>query len=129
MRLSRKLLSLFALTTVAAGCRDASGPDAAASALAARGPVAPSSGSPTFVVFPNNTGKFYLGQHRIYFARNAICDPATSSYGPGTWDQPCAVAPGPVTITATWWTDEAGNPRIDFQPALRFNPISEVQLE
>ena len=60
------------------------------------------------VVFPN--------------AMASICDPATSSYGVGTWDSPCRAATKPVEITAKLWTNAAGRTQMDFQPALRFVP-------
>ena len=133
MHFTRSLSALALAALAAVGCRDASGPaegaaPAAVPSLAKRADSSSSSGTATFEVSPNNPAKVTLGEHQVSFARNAICDPATSSYGPGTWDAPCAVVGGPVLITATWWTDEEGNPRIDFQPALRFNPVSEVQI-
>src|SRR5215218_8507483 len=33
-------------------------------------------------------GWFVAGYHAVYFPPNAICDPATSGYGPALWDAP-----------------------------------------
>ena len=53
----------------------------------------------------------------------SVCDPATSSYGIGTWDSACTAASKSITITAKVWTDKTtGKTVSDFQPALRFVP-------
>lgn len=76
----------------------------------------------TFTVGPSG-GRYNLGAtHRIEFPANAICDLATSSYGSGTWDQPCTPTTASIRITAKSWTDAGGHPHIDFQPAMRFSP-------
>jgi hypothetical protein len=61
---------------------------------------------------------------RLHFpyAAGSICDPAASSYGPGTWDTPCAAATRPVRIVAKSWLDAHGKVATDFRPALRFVP-------
>jgi hypothetical protein len=62
---------------------------------------------------------------RITFpnAASSICDPATSSYGVGTWDSPCQPATRPVRITArTWVVKSTGKLATEFRPALRFVP-------
>ncbi|HET7457675.1 MAG TPA: hypothetical protein VFJ74_08460 [Gemmatimonadaceae bacterium] len=61
----------------------------------------------------------------VKFTPNSVCDLA-SSYGPGEWDQPCTPNVGPVVITAKGWHDENGQPRVDFQPHLRFNPAASA---
>ena len=114
------------LLIAAAGCRDAAGPASAAPALAS-GPGSAGSGSAAFTVYAATPSTFVLGEHKIKFDANAVCDPATSGYGALAWDQPCAPAAA-TRITAAWWTDERGHPRIDFQPALRFNPAARVVL-
>jgi hypothetical protein len=57
----------------------------------------------------------------VTFTPNSICD-LGSSYGPSEWDQPCAPSTTPVVIVARGWLDENGQPRVDFQPHMRFNP-------
>ena len=63
--------------------------------------------------------------HEVLISANAICAVATSSYGPTEWDQPCTPETAPVTMTARSSVDSAGNPRVDFTPALRFNPAAD----
>ena len=73
-------------------------------------------------------GTFQIGDlFAVNFPANSVCDPTTSTYGPGTWDDPCnTLADGQsVTITATvTFTDSGVN--VDFSPALRFNPNTKV---
>ena len=42
--------------------------------------------------FGPNGGVFFLGNHAVVFPAQSVCDPATSSYGPSTWDDPCTPA-------------------------------------
>ena len=78
--------------------------------------------------------KFNIGNgSQIQFTgeASAVCDPATSSYGLGTWNTPCTPLHSPITITARTWVDKAtGKTRSAFQPALRFVPlkVGPVQL-
>jgi hypothetical protein len=74
-------------------------------------------------VVPPNGGTFFVGGNAVVFPAGSICDPATSSYGPGTWDQPCAPATSNVKIHAKVRTAKAGT-WVDFSPALRFTPSS-----
>ena len=73
-------------------------------------------------------GTFQVGGlYALYFPPNSICDPSTSTYGPGTWDDPCDTLDNgqSVTITATYGFSSSGL-TIDFSPALRFNPATKV---
>ncbi len=83
-------------------------------------------GDTTVTVFrytPNSVASFTVGGvHRLVMPTHAVCDPATSSYGVGTWNAPCTPATVSVTITARSWYDAAGHPHIDFAPHLRFVP-------
>jgi hypothetical protein len=85
--------------------------------------------STTFTV-TSAGGRFWIGNsYWVTFPANSICDPATSTYGPGTWDDPCTtLADGKsVTITATYGLTSSGY-GVDFQPALRFNPNTKVTI-
>ena len=85
--------------------------------------------STTFTV-TSAGGRFQIGNsYWVTFPANSICDPSTSSYGPGTWDDPCATLPDgqSVTITATYGFTTSGY-GVDFQPALRFNPNTKVTI-
>jgi hypothetical protein len=69
-----------------------------------------------------------LGDHVLVIPAGGICDPATSSYGPGTWDLPCDAVTHSVIITATTYADADGHPYLEFSPALRFVPTKETNL-
>jgi hypothetical protein len=70
-----------------------------------------------------NANTFGIGVgHSVTISQANICDLATSSYGPGTWDNPCTLSADSVAFTSTVSTTLSGHPRIDFQPAMRFAP-------
>src|ERR1700730_14858445 len=88
---------------VLTGCSDNSlvAPSAAPSAAPVSAMLAPAgrpslslsgnneeNGATDFTVKPSG-GVYFLGNHAIVFPARSICDPATSSYGPGEWDAPC----------------------------------------
>lgn len=122
--MTRKLWRRFGLAAMVAASLTACG-DQGGSPLAPRtvnGLLMADTTVTTFTVGPWG-GRYNLGStHRIEFPANAICDLATSSYGPGEWDQPCTPTTASVRITAKSWTDAAGHPHVDFQPAMRFSP-------
>jgi hypothetical protein len=137
------LQTLIASVAVAAvvGCSDsATSPrDASTRALSPGG--VPTLDFSTSLLFSNyrtatftvsdDGGKFSIGDglYTIVFPSNSVCDPATSSYGPGTWDLPCQTLQDgqSVTITATYGFTKNGL-SVDFSPALRFNPSTEVRI-
>jgi hypothetical protein len=80
----------------------------------------PDSTSVDFVVGPNG-GVFYTGNHAVVFPSQSICDPATSSYGPGTWDQPCTPLQTNLKVHAEV-RHSNGITSVDFTPSLRFVP-------
>ena len=61
---------------------------------------------------------------KITFPAHSVCDVATTSYGPGEWDNACAPQQTNVNITVRAWVDSAGHPRLDFSPRMRFNPAA-----
>lgn len=68
---------------------------------------------------------FALGHNsQIVFpsAASSICDIATSSYGPATWDSACSPSRTSVQITAKTWINASGAAQSDFMPAMRFVP-------
>ena len=125
--------------SVLAGCRDAivspgAAPIAAPTAFAPA-PVSlapqgrptltlagglPDSASVDFIVGPNG-GIFYTGNHAVVFPSQSVCDPATSSYGPSTWDQPCTPLQSPLKVHAEV-RNASGQTWVDFTPSLRFAP-------
>lgn len=92
-------------------------------------------GDTTYASFTlnGNGGTWVLvaGEHKLVFGNGlaSVCDPATSSYGPGTWDAPCAPATQPITVTAKIWTNALGRSQIDFSPALRFVPTDDPKAQ
>src|SRR5437764_1524472 len=82
----------------------------------------------TFVYDPGQGISERFGDHMISIPAGSVCDPATSGYGTEFWDAPCEPATDPITLTATSFVDDYGRPYVDFEPALRFAPTSEVRL-
>jgi hypothetical protein len=120
---------MLAAAAVLAACGDASvGPSRQRSTTIDR-PVLDKMVSATTITYKNDPMYAHIGgQNLILIPGNAVCDPATSSYGPGTWDKPCNALTTPLTITVENWLDASGHPYIQFQPALRFVPNKLVVL-
>jgi hypothetical protein len=83
-------------------------------------------GTTTFVVYPNETRVYAVGPHSVYIPRGAVCDPATSGYGPEVWDAPCTTLATPITVTARWG-GKGGHGAIAFEPDLRFKPSTDAR--
>lgn len=73
-----------------------------------------------FTVTPAG-GVFFMGSNAVVFPANSICDPSTSSYGDGTWDDTCTPLSTPLTIRATVRSAN-GATWVDFSPSIRFVP-------
>jgi hypothetical protein len=69
-----------------------------------------------------------LGPNRLEIPANGVCELATSGYGAEYWNQSCAPETNPVTLVITVKNASSSNPSIDFQPAMRFNPKTNVAL-
>ncbi len=82
------------------------------------------SGSRVFVIAPGVAVLEKFGDHYISIPANAVCDPATSGYGPALWDAPCAPLGHSIQVTATWSVVN-GRPVIKFSPDLRFVPSND----
>jgi hypothetical protein len=95
---------------------------------AQRALVGVSDGTYTFTVNPGQTQMLQLGASGLYIPANSICDVNTSSYGIGTWNDACTPQTAPMTITAVVRNAATDHPSVEFQPALRFNPQSNVNL-
>ena len=77
----------------------------------------------SMVYHPAKGLKMKIGeQHMLYVHSYAVCDTATSGYGPQTWETPCQPHKGQITVTAKAWIDSAGHPFVTFTPDLRFSP-------
>jgi hypothetical protein len=82
--------------------------------------------SVTFTIDPAG-GRVKIGDFSLDYPANAVCDPATSGYGPDTWELPCETLGEAITITATYWW-EGKTAYVDFSPDIRFAPDKEVFL-
>ena len=131
-RTNWKTVSTLVTMIVIAGCQESavSAPQSVASMMAPEGaPQLSLSKSHSnnadvdFTVTPAG-GVFFLGRNAIVFPANAICDPAKSSYGAGTWDAECVPLTTSLTIHAKVRTATAGT-WVDFKPSLRFVPSDD----
>jgi hypothetical protein len=66
-------------------------------------------------------GIFFTGNHAVVFPAQSVCDPATSSYGPTTWDEPCTPLQTQLKVHAEVRRKD-GTTWVDFTPSLRFVP-------
>lgn len=71
-----------------------------------------------FTVGPEG-GIFHIGNHALVIPRNGICDPATSSYGVGTWDSPCKALKTSIKMHAVVRLQN-GRTWVDFSPDIRY---------
>jgi hypothetical protein len=81
----------------------------------------------TVTISPNRANLLHFGPHTLDIPAKAICS-EDSEYGLEMFDKECKQSKGPITITAVVRATESGIPRIDFSPALRFNPKRVVTL-
>lgn len=80
------------------------------------------SASVDFVV-GSGGGVFFTGNHAVVFPAQSVCDPATSEYGPSTWDLPCEPLQTQLKVHAEV-RRKNGQTWVDFTPSLRFVPSS-----
>ena len=95
---------------------------------AQRALVGVSDGTYTFTIDPSQDQSLALGASRLDIPANAVCELATSSYGPAFWNDACTPETAPVTITAVVKDAATDHPSVEFQPAMRFNPLTQVNL-
>jgi hypothetical protein len=86
------------------------------------------SSSYTFTVDPSRDNLLHFGAHTLWLPANAVCDPSLASYGTAYWNDGCAPLTTSVTIIAKVRSASGGLPRVDFEPALRFSPGTNVYL-
>lgn len=98
-------------------------PNAAAKAL-----YGVTDGVYTVTIDPTQAQSFNIGLNHLDLPANSVCDLAGSSYGVSHWNEACSPETNPVTLTVTISGATSDNPRVDFQPAMRFNPDNKVQL-
>lgn len=78
----------------------------------------------TVTIDPRRETVFSDGINTVRFPAGSICDPATSSYGPGTWDQPCAAASSAIALPVTL-SLRSNRLHVEFGRDLRFVPTSD----
>lgn len=137
IHMRRSVSLLFGLTAGAvffAACRDAAvAPVQALAPVALRVPpvsldeMASSSTTTSFSVTidPTRENLYSDGVTSIRFPANSICDPATSSYGPETWDHPCTPASAAIELPITLSVTD-GRLSMEFGRDLRFVPSSDA---
>jgi hypothetical protein len=69
-----------------------------------------------------------IGPNRLVLPANSVCNLTSSGYGEAFWNQSCAPETKPVTLTITVSGSGGAQASIDFQPALRFNPLTNVTI-
>ena len=135
-RINWKTVSTLVTVGLLAGCSDSivepkanmlMAPETAAMSRAPAGrpavsmtTVVESNTAATFTVGPEG-GVYMAGNAAVFFPAQSICDPATSSYGMGSWDDSCTPLRSTITITAVTRVAN-GRSQVDFTPSLRFVP-------
>ena len=140
MRLRYLVLAMSGVVVASSACStDATSPlplAAPESAGFSKGPSNVNDGSQsgseddeyTFTIDPRRDNYLTFGEHSLWLPAHSVCDPATSSYGLGTWNDACSPLTTSITITARVRSASGGLPRVDFEPALRFNPTTATYL-
>lgn len=80
----------------------------------------------SITIDPMKSQTYNLGNgHSVYFPAGAVCDPAKSTYGSGTWDTKCPKLPARLVEHVTAWVDSDGHPYEEFSPSIRFMPTTD----
>ena len=82
----------------------------------------------TITIKAGSSGVYYFGSHAVYVPANAVCDPATSGYGPSLWQAPCTTLTTDFQVTVKYWTNAQGYPLVEFSPDIRFHPNRSAWL-
>jgi hypothetical protein len=133
-RVTKPLSRVFALSAVAglaAACSDSSlAPRSQRSTAIGQPAMSKSDGQGQFTYDPTQgiTVKLGINDHKIVIPAGSVCMVGKTKYGVGTWDLPCRLEDKKQNISYKTWTDANGHPFVEFQPALRFAPGSEVLL-
>lgn len=76
-------------------------------------------------VDPTRDNVYSDGTTTVRIPAGSICDPGTSSYGPGTWDSPCTPASSPLRVPVTVRVLSPGRAVLHFGLDMRFVPTSD----
>jgi hypothetical protein len=77
---------------------------------------------------PTVPNTLLMGGSRLEIPASAVCNLGNSSYGPTFWDLPCTPEQRRLQLTVTVSSSNGEGASVDFHPALRFNPLSNVVL-
>jgi hypothetical protein len=134
-------LATLAAAVLLAGCSsEVTAPSAAKSISQQRSsPFAPtdaqkaligiSDGTYSLRFNPTQDNSFTLGANNLSLPANAVCKlDGTSGYGAEYWNQSCVPETDSVTISVVITDAATDHPRLDFYPAMRFNPATNVSL-
>jgi hypothetical protein len=77
---------------------------------------------------PTVPNTLFMGGSRLDIPASAVCALATSGYGPTFWNLPCVPEARPVQLTITISSSGGEGASVEFFPALRFNPATNVVL-
>jgi hypothetical protein len=134
-------LALFAAPVLLAGCSgESTAPNAVKTISQQRtSPFAPSAAQKALVGISNGTysltfdpsqdNSFTLGANYLSLPANAVCKlDGSQGYGAEYWNQSCVPETDSVTISVVISDAESDHPRLDFYPAMRFNPETNVSL-
>jgi hypothetical protein len=80
----------------------------------------------TFTIDPQG-GSARIGDFRLEYEANSVCNPETSGYGAEYWQQSCETLTAPITIKGKFWFQD-GKAYADFSPNIRFSPDKQVYL-
>ena len=129
MRRNTLPLLVGAAAALVVACRDSSvAPTRAATALSASASPSLSASKSnqnhtllgTVELSPNG-GTYHVGDFDIVMPAGAVCDPATTKYGPRYWDEDCAPAQRSVTVNVIA-RKQGHRVSVEFEPDLRFRP-------
>jgi len=127
-RLLPNLLAGAALL-LASACSDAVAPDATSRKAPTASPdlasyEAITSRLGTTLTLDPQGNDYTFGSFQLHVPAGAVCDPATSGYGVGTWDLPCTPLNRSMRLRANV-SFENGRAWVDFHPNVRFVPSDD----
>ena len=79
-------------------------------------------------VDPNVANTLVMGASKLEIPAASVCAIGSSGYGTSYWNLPCLPETRPVRLTITISSSGGSGTSIDFNPSLRFNPLSNVVL-
>jgi hypothetical protein len=88
-----------------------------------------SNGTYSLTFDPSQDNAFTLGANYLSLPAHAVCKlDGSSGYGVEFWNQSCVPETDSVSISVVISDAETDHPRLDFYPAMRFSPETNVSL-